>query len=102
MTSPAKSIRRPLTTGSLLRCLAAAGALALLCGCGQDAPVSLDAPARVLIDTLYMREVRTLRVDLDSTCEARFESEVSRIIDSLIPIRRAEEERLRRRIPIRQ
>ncbi len=74
--------------------------LSFLGACAEEAPVSLDQEARVLIDTMYIQEVRVLRPELDSLCELEFEDRVAELVDSLLPIRRAEEERLRQRIPI--
>ena len=69
--------------------------------CTEDPPPALSPRDRAMIDTLYSRQVRLLRPQLDSLCDAMFAGEVQRAVDSIIKVRRAEEEQLRRRIPIR-
>lgn len=66
--------------------------------CTEPPPVSLSAEDRAQIDTIYAERVQVLRTQLDSQCEARFEASVQRAVDSMLPIRRAEEERLRQRM----
>ncbi len=97
------SPQKPARPARRLAHLAFAFSLAAsLAGCGQDAPVSLNADARARIDTLYTRQARSMRVELDSLCQSMFEAEVDRAVDSILPIRRAEEIRLRQRIPVQQ
>ena len=66
--------------------------------CTEEPPPYLAAKDRELIDTLYIRELRIVRPQLDSLCEAIFEEEVQRSVDSMLAVRRAEEARLRQRI----
>ncbi len=69
------------------------------CGEKEQTKVRLTSAERVKIDTLYTREVKTLRPYLDSLCEANFDAMVARAVDSLLIVRREEELRLRERIP---
>ena len=69
----------------------------LLNGCTEPAPVSLSSEDRAIVDTLYSQQVQVLRPQLDSLCEAIFDEEVRKAVDSMLVVRRAEEERLRGR-----
>ena len=69
----------------------------LLYSCTEPAPISLSAEDRELVDTLYSRKVQVLRPRLDSLCEAIFDEEVQQAVDSMLVVRRTEEEQLRRR-----
>jgi len=79
--------------------------LALLAGslttaCTEDPPLSLSGEDRAMVDTLYSRQVDGLRQELDSLCDLLMERELQATIDSMLRVRRAEEEALRRRIPV--
>ncbi len=76
-------------------CLLAA--LLTTTGCTEDPPLSLSSKSRVKVDTLYSRRVRKLRPKLDSMCEARFDREVARLVDSLLEVQRSEAAKLRAR-----
>lgn len=54
------------------------------------------------IDTLYARQAEILRDEADSLCNAAFPKLIQAAVDSIISERIATEERLRRRIPIKQ
>ena len=84
------------------RALLFLGILAITSSCTEEPPPYLSAKDRELIDTLYIRELRVLRPQLDSLCEARFDEEVERKVDSMLEVRRAEEARLRERIKVIQ
>jgi len=73
------------------------GSNLLLNSCTEPAPVSLSSEDRAIVDTLYSEQVQELRPRLDSLCEAIFDEEVQKTVDSMLVERRAEEERLRRR-----
>ena len=73
--------------------------MATACGEKKETRIRLTSAERVKVDTLYSKEVKTLRPYLDSLCEAQFDSLVQRAVDSLLEVRRAEEIRLRNRIP---
>lgn len=77
--------------------LVLAGILLLTNGCTEPPPIALSSEDRERIDTLYSEEVRELRPYLDSICESIFDEAVQEAVDSMLEIRRAEEERLRRR-----
>ncbi|MCB0654172.1 MAG: hypothetical protein KDC85_23025 [Saprospiraceae bacterium] len=64
--------------------------------------IKLSYQERRAIDTLYKVKVLELSPILDSLCDARFEKSVQESIDSILSERRAEEERLRRKIPIQR
>ena len=69
------------------------------CGEKEKTKVRLTSAERVKVDTLYTREVKILRPYLDSLCETKFDSLVAKAVDSLLIVRREEENRLRERIP---
>lgn len=64
--------------------------------------VKLSYQERRAIDTLYKVKVLELSPILDSLCDAHFDKSVQESIDSILSERRAEEERLRRKIPIQR
>ncbi len=72
----------------------------LTTACTEEPPPSLSGEHRAMVDTLYSRQVEGLRLELDSLCDALFEQELQRTVDSMLEVRRAEEEALRRRIPV--
>ena len=73
----------------------------LLFSCGEkkQAKVRLTSAERIKVDTLYTREVKTLRPYLDSLCDSNFDAMVAQAVDSLLQVRREEEIKLRKRIP---
>lgn len=74
--------------------------IALLCACDQEEPqLRLTSSERVQVDTLFTREVKTLRPILDSLCEVMQGERLPKAVDSLLEVRREEERRLRARIP---
>jgi hypothetical protein len=60
--------------------------------CTEDPPPRLDANDRKLIDSLYRLEVKVLDDQLDSLCDARFDSLVQLAVDSMYTERLAEME----------
>ncbi|PSR14290.1 MAG: hypothetical protein DA408_15235 [Bacteroidetes bacterium] len=82
--------------------LISAALLALLmtaCG-GKPVEVSLrlTPKERGQIDTLYTAQLDSLRPLWDSLCEARYETDLRRAIDSIVTQRTEEEIRLRSRL----
>ena len=70
----------------------------IACGGSEtQTKVRLTQKERVRVDTLYTREVKVLRPQLDSVCDASFDAMVDRMVDSIIKVRREEEARLRSR-----
>lgn len=65
--------------------------------CDDGPPPAFTSAQREWIDTLYLRRVSALRPRLDSICEANFNTNVLRLADSLVQVRRAEEAALRKR-----
>ncbi len=90
----------PGTRACLL--LAILAAASLISSCTEEPPPYLSAKDRELIDTLYVRQLRIVRPQLDSLCEAIYEEKVQRSVDSMLEIRRTEEARLRERIKVIQ
>lgn len=56
---------------------------ALIYACTPDPEPRLTGADRILIDSLYRLEIKTLKPQLDSLCEATFDQEVQRMVDSL-------------------
>jgi hypothetical protein len=83
-----------LISAALLMLLVAA------CG-GKSAEVSLrlTPKERGQIDTLYTIQLDSLRPHWDSLCEARYETDLRRAVDSIVAQRIEEEIRLRSRLP---
>lgn len=65
--------------------------------CTAEAPITLTAKDRKLVDSLYLIEVGKIKPEIDSICESTFDSRVKRAVDSILAERRVEiEEQLRR------
>jgi hypothetical protein len=77
--------------------LCLAGLLFLTVACDDGPPPEFTTQERELMDTLYLQRVSVLRPRLDSACEANFNSNVLRLADSLVKVRKAEEAALRER-----
>jgi len=69
--------------------------LAMMNACSDPPPLKLTARQRDQVDTLYKERVIPQNERLDSICAARFESEVKAAVDSIMKVRKAEENRLR-------
>ena len=57
---------------------------------------------REIVDTLYMNQVEGLAAEMDSLCEVRMATELDRIVDSILQVRRAEEAALRKKYQVKQ
>ena len=87
-----------------------AGLFALVClsfffSCEEEkanVKIKLSYSERRVVDTLYNEVVQQLSADMDSLCELNFEKNVQIMIDSILQMRRLDEERLRRKIPIKE
>lgn len=64
--------------------------------------IKLSYQERRAVDTLYKERVIELGTVMDSICDANFDNMVQTSIDSILTERRAEEERLRKKIPIQR
>ncbi len=52
-----------------------------------EEPIELDKKARTLVDTLYLRQTKILRVELDSICDHAFDQRVKVAVDSILKLR---------------
>ena len=64
--------------------------------------IKLSYQERRAVDTLYKNRVLELSPLMDSICDMNFDAMVESSIDSILTERRAEEERLRKKIPIQK
>ncbi|MCO6486882.1 MAG: hypothetical protein J5I98_00625 [Phaeodactylibacter sp.] len=73
---------------------------ALLAGCEppEEAPIRLTSRERIRIDTLANQQIDSLRPIMDSICDAAYQEMLDRAVDSLVDVRKREEEKLRARI----
>ncbi len=69
-----------------------------LAACKEKIPLKLTSHQTDLADTMFLRRAKVIRPMLDSVCEANFEARVKRAVDSMLVIRRKEEEELRARL----
>lgn len=72
-----------------------------LAGCGkrEEYQIRLTSNERAMIDTLFARQIDSLRPIWEKRCEQRHDSLVKAATDSIIRIRLEEEVRLRARFP---
>ena len=77
-----------------LICLLLALCLSAGPGCGKKS-VALDRDTRRAIDTLFAKQARVLRVELDSLCDAQFATLVQDAVDSMLVLRHQEIKNLR-------
>lgn len=81
--------------GALSAILLAVG----LAGCEEpETNVRLTSRERIQIDTIATRQIDSLRYVMDSVCITDYPGIMRRALDSLLKLRRAEEEILRARI----
>jgi hypothetical protein len=71
-----------------------------LSACADDAPTQLSSFQLQALDSLVTERVPKVRDEMDSLCAVHFESRLTQLVDSLLIARRAEEARLRERIPL--
>lgn len=64
----------------------------------QNASIQMSSIHRDKADTIYLDKIAGLRDSLDSACLANFEMEVQKAMDSIIEIRKIEEQKIRLRI----
>lgn len=69
-----------------------------LSACKEEAPLRLTSIQREQVDTLYGEIVKeTLADEMDSICNHMFATRLDRMVDSLLNIRRAQENSLRQK-----
>jgi hypothetical protein len=83
----------------ILWVLSAGGFMLFLCCCGEKPPLRLTTAQRDQVDTLYLRSInqKGLSLQMDSICTANRPAKVQHLVDSMLQVRRAEEEELRKR-----
>ena len=71
--------------------------LVLLVSCGEKPPLRLTTIQRDQVDTLYLRAINQggVAAEMDSLCQAKREIEIKILVDSMLQVRRAEEQALR-------
>ncbi len=67
-------------------------------GCAEDPPPRLTGYHLQKVDTLYRAGMDSLAQILDSTCAAQHDDRLQKMVDSLIRIRKAEEQKMRDRL----
>ncbi|MBX2929485.1 MAG: hypothetical protein KF852_16765 [Saprospiraceae bacterium] len=67
--------------------------------CTDDAPSRLSSSQMEMLDSLVAAQMPVMRVEQDSLCAIDFGLRLRHLVDSLLIERRAEEARLRQRIP---
>lgn len=72
--------------------------ISLVNACTPDPPPTLNYKDRQLVDSLFRREVDSLKPILDSICEIRFDSSVQAAVDSIISERQSEKEKYLERV----
>jgi hypothetical protein len=73
--------------------------LLVLLSCSREkAPIQMNSYHRDRADTIYLEKISGLRDSLDALCEAHFETEVLKVRDSLIEVRKLEEQKIRTRL----
>lgn len=67
--------------------------------CGEKPPIRLTTAQRDQVDTLYLRKINQegLAKEMDSLCVATQEARVQHLVDSMLQVRRKEEEELRKK-----
>ena len=71
----------------------------LTLACEEKPPLKLTTNQRDEVDTLYLRAINKggLAAEMDSLCKAKREVEIKVLVDSMLRVRREEEEELRLR-----
>ena len=65
--------------------------------CADETPIRLTRTERARIDTLYIRQVDTLKAFTDSMCYVYNDLHLSNAVDSIIKLRKLEAEMLKKR-----
>lgn len=72
--------------------------LLAMSSCTEDPPPVLDYREREAVDSLFRKQVDSLRPILDSLCEARYDSALQHNVDSMMTLRRQEIQRYLERV----
>ncbi len=78
--------------------LSIAGCLLLFSACTPDPPPTLNYKDRQFVDSLFRKEVDSLKPILDSICNLRFDSAVQVAVDSILTERQEEKEKYLERV----
>lgn len=67
--------------------------------CGEKPPIRLTTAQRDQVDTLYLRKINQegLATEMDSLCISTQEARIQHLVDSMLQVRRKEEEDLRKK-----
>ncbi|MDX2067446.1 MAG: hypothetical protein SFV55_03410 [Haliscomenobacter sp.] len=67
--------------------------------CGEKPPLRLTTAQRDQVDTLYLRAINQggLSAEMDSLCNSNQKANIQHLVDSMLQVRRKEEEDLRKR-----
>jgi hypothetical protein len=65
--------------------------------CDEDIPLKLTSAQRDQLDTLFSSQVKDLGIEMDSLCDLLFEQDLDLVVDSIMKVRKAQEEELRKR-----
>jgi hypothetical protein len=77
-------------------------ALPVLNACSEPPPLKLTLQQRDMVDTIYLQKVQTLGPQLDSLCLVNRETRLKNAVDSILAIRRSEEEKLRTKYNVKK
>ena len=69
------------------------------CSGDEETKFRLTSRERIQVDTLYNRQIDSLRADLDSFCTQSHDQLLSLAVDSILQERKKTEMELRKRIP---
>jgi len=69
------------------------------CSGDEETKFRLTSRERIRVDTLYERQIDSLRADLDSFCAQNHDRLLSLAVDSILQERKKTEMELRKRIP---
>lgn len=92
-----KGVNKLLHSGILLL-LFASFLSATACQGDTQTQFRLTSRERAQVDTIFSRQVDSLRLALDSLCTIQQDEMMESVIDSLLEARKADEEKLRKRI----
>ena len=69
-----------------------------IAACTPDPPPTLNYKDRQFVDSLFRKEVDSLKPILDSLCDLRFDSSVQAAVDSILTERQSEKDKYLERI----
>ncbi|MEY2904695.1 MAG: hypothetical protein RJA52_711 [Bacteroidota bacterium] len=68
----------------------------------QNMPIQMSSIHRDKADTIYLEKIVGLRDSLDTACSNNFEIEVQIALDSILKVRKIEEQKIRSRIKVNE